>query len=426
MDKKRRHVNKRILNLTLEIIYLLTGEDYVPRRKSSDHVTAGSHPHEFGVRSQSPTMESTPLSLTPERNCKKILQLTSKIIELLTGEDIDYLEEDRNIYKDVKIEEHQAPKVCDGSSNRNPPERSTGPLYFQDSAQEHQSISKECTQTLEDTSENDEAEDVQEVKAVIVTQMYDEDEPCKEEEILPETCTGVYRNSSEEPPTSPPSFEMDENVQEEHATLGNNLHSSDFYSISRDSGCFPNVADAVTPTIGRGGDQVFICSDCGESFLCKSHLVSHQKFHLGKKQYVCSTCGKCFAYNSHLVRHQITHTGEKPYSCEDCGKCFTQKSYLTLHERCHTGEKPFSCSECGKCFARNASLCMHQRIHTGEKPFSCSDCGKTFSQKSYLMLHQTCHQGSKPYSCPQCGKCFTTNCYLVKHQRTHVGDKPHS
>ncbi|XP_077322670.1 uncharacterized protein LOC143956328 [Lithobates pipiens] len=435
MDKRKRHLTKRILNITLEIIYLLTGEDYVPVKKSGDHVTPNNHPFVSGrwSRSQSRNLEPPPFSMAPEKiNDKKILQLTSKIIELLTGEDFDYLEEDTNFYKDVKVEKSQMLQLSDGSSNGNSPERCPRPLYSRDSTQEDQEILQEdhnipekSTLISRDVLVDQKDEDMQEVKTFIVTQIHTAGEPnvmgddlCKEEEIPPEISTGAYGNFPDGEPVSPHGFETDEHFAED--TKG----ESDSFPVSGHTGYFTSPPDTMVPSIGRGGDQIYICTDCGESFLCKSHLVSHQKFHLGKKQYVCPECGKCFAYNSHLVRHRITHTGEKPYSCEDCGKCFTQKSYLTLHERCHTGEKPFSCSECGKCFARNASLCMHQRIHTGEKPFSCSDCGKSFSQRSYLLLHQTCHRGNKPYSCPQCGKCFTTNSYLAKHQRTHMGDQP--
>ncbi|XP_075070924.1 uncharacterized protein LOC142159932 isoform X2 [Mixophyes fleayi] len=374
-------------------------------------------------------MEPPPHSLIHERNNdQRILELTNKIIQLLTGEDMEYLEEQSDFYKEVKAETYRPPKSVDGSSNGNTPERCPSPLYSQD-----------CTEEEEDSPQECKSQDLGDVKVVLISHIDDGektymagDQRCKEEEIPTDISTGIYRNISEGHPISSPDSEMEENMRD---TEGENpitptrhpvFRNSDLsFSLSRHGDYFPNPSDIVTNSIGHIGEQIYICSECGDSFTCKSHLVSHQKIHTGKKQYVCSDCGKCFAYNSHLTRHQIIHTGEKPYSCEDCGKCFTQKSYLVLHERCHTGEKPFSCSDCGKCFARNASLCMHQRIHTGEKPYSCSDCGKCFSQRSYLLLHQTCHRGEKPFSCSDCGKSFSTNSYLVKHQRMHIGEKPH-
>ncbi|XP_077322087.1 uncharacterized protein LOC143955843 [Lithobates pipiens] len=112
MEEDRSHMTERILNLTLEIIYLLTGERF-PLVKSGDHMTITVPPCD---------------SLKPERhNMEKILEVTKKMMELLTGE--EYLEE-HNLYKDV----------MDGSSNGNSPERCPRPLYFRDSTQEGHTI----------------------------------------------------------------------------------------------------------------------------------------------------------------------------------------------------------------------------------------------------------------------------------------------
>ncbi|CAI9550349.1 unnamed protein product [Staurois parvus] len=71
MEEDRSHMTERILNLTLEIIYLLTGERF-PLLKSSDHMTNTVPPCD---------------SLNPERhNMQKILEVTKKMMELLTGE----------------------------------------------------------------------------------------------------------------------------------------------------------------------------------------------------------------------------------------------------------------------------------------------------------------------------------------------------
>ncbi|PIO13336.1 hypothetical protein AB205_0156880, partial [Aquarana catesbeiana] len=68
-------------------------------------------------------------SLKPERhNMEKILEVTKKMMELLTGE--EYLEEHNNLYKDV----------MDGSSNGSPPQRCPRPLFFRDSTLEDHTI----------------------------------------------------------------------------------------------------------------------------------------------------------------------------------------------------------------------------------------------------------------------------------------------
>ncbi|XP_063814105.1 oocyte zinc finger protein XlCOF29-like isoform X2 [Pseudophryne corroboree] len=91
MEKDRTHVAYKILNLTLEIIYLLTGEDYTVIKKSGEllSVKLSDHARMSGglSRTQSPITVSPPHSLIRENhNDQKVLELTNKIIQLLTGE----------------------------------------------------------------------------------------------------------------------------------------------------------------------------------------------------------------------------------------------------------------------------------------------------------------------------------------------------
>ncbi|XP_077323389.1 uncharacterized protein LOC143957115 [Lithobates pipiens] len=99
------HVTERILSLTLEIIYLLTGEGCTVVNKASERVTPRSHPR-FPERSS-------------KINSKKILEVTQKIIELLTGEvplrcqdvtvyfsmeEWEYIEGHKDLYEEVIAE----------------------------------------------------------------------------------------------------------------------------------------------------------------------------------------------------------------------------------------------------------------------------------------------------------------------------------
>ncbi|KAM5125959.1 uncharacterized protein ACMZJ9_021234 [Mantella aurantiaca] len=140
MEEEQSHMTERILNLTLEIIYLLTGESN-PLVKSGDQVTI---------------MVPPPHPLKPERNnTKKILEVTQKMIGVLTGEvpircqdvtvyfsmeEWEYLEGHKDLYKDVMMDNQPPLTSPDGSSNRNPPERCPRPLYSRDSTQEDLTI----------------------------------------------------------------------------------------------------------------------------------------------------------------------------------------------------------------------------------------------------------------------------------------------
>ncbi|XP_075070997.1 gastrula zinc finger protein XlCGF66.1-like isoform X1 [Mixophyes fleayi] len=125
MDKEQNHSVDRILGLTLEIIFLLTGEDYTVVKRSMDHVTHknSSHVSKGLSRTQSPITVPSPHSLIHERdNDLRILELTNKIIQLLTGEvpircedvtvyfsmeEWEYLERHKDLYKDAMMENHQ-------------------------------------------------------------------------------------------------------------------------------------------------------------------------------------------------------------------------------------------------------------------------------------------------------------------------------
>ncbi|PIO12730.1 hypothetical protein AB205_0208350, partial [Aquarana catesbeiana] len=140
MEEDQSHMTEKILNLTLEIIYLLTGERF-PLLKSGDHMTITVPPCD---------------SLKPERhNMQKILEVTKKMMELLTGEvpircqdvtvyfsmeEWEYLEGHKDLYKDVMMDNQPPLTSPDGSSNGNPPERCPPPLYSWDSTQEDHTI----------------------------------------------------------------------------------------------------------------------------------------------------------------------------------------------------------------------------------------------------------------------------------------------
>ncbi|XP_073433355.1 oocyte zinc finger protein XlCOF8.4-like isoform X1 [Dendrobates tinctorius] len=126
MDKEQNEITKRLLNFTLEMIYLLTGEDYTIVKKTSDCVTPASRLNESGGRSL--ITDPPPHSPIHERSNKKILELTNKIIELLTGEvpvrcqdvtvyfsmeEWEYLEGHKDLYENVMMEDDR-PRTSPG------------------------------------------------------------------------------------------------------------------------------------------------------------------------------------------------------------------------------------------------------------------------------------------------------------------------
>ncbi|XP_044151125.1 uncharacterized protein LOC122939174 isoform X4 [Bufo gargarizans] len=122
MDGDGDKMAERMLDLTLEILLLLTGEDYSTVKKTSSN-------------------------LMHEKNNEKILEVVHKMMELLTGEvplrcqdvavyfsmeEWEYLEGDKGLYKEVKMEEDQPLTSPERSSQRTTPERCPRPLLPQD------------------------------------------------------------------------------------------------------------------------------------------------------------------------------------------------------------------------------------------------------------------------------------------------------
>ncbi|XP_077109850.1 uncharacterized protein LOC143766225 isoform X2 [Ranitomeya variabilis] len=471
MNMDRDKMAERILHLTLEILFQLTAEDYtVVKKTSSEHCQAPVS--EGWEKPPSPITGPPPHPLIQEDiNDQKILELTYKMIELLTGEvpircqdvaiyfsmeEWEYLEGHKDLYQDVMMEVPQRLTSSDLSNKRTTPESCPRRLLPQNCKQENPNV-----------PQDHQGEDLTHINT---TETHVRgDEWCKEEiptYDYPDDCT----RRSEEQLTS--SIFISDDPQITQDTIEVNAITPDIPSFlhSKDPSSDPMTEVLSSESLQttkknksyRRGvkrqtviqtkkpisnleygnsfllktsyikhqqihtEKIFSCSKCGTYFNWKSDLVRHERIHTGMKPHSCSECGKCFNRKSNLVIHQRSHTGEKPYTCSECGKCFLDKSYLFAHQRIHTGEKPYSCLECGKCFRKKSQLVTHQRAHTGEKPFSCSECGKCFVEKSHLVRHQRTHTGEKPYSCSECGKFFIYKFHLVAHQKTHTGVKPFS
>ncbi|XP_075206932.1 gastrula zinc finger protein XlCGF66.1-like [Anomaloglossus baeobatrachus] len=191
MDKDRDKMAERILHLTLEILFRLTGEDYTVVKKTSSDRCQDPVSEGWG-RPLSPITGSPPYPLIHEDiNDQKILDLTYKMIELLTGEvpircqdvaiyfsmeEWEYLEGHKDLYKDVMMEVPQPLTSPVLSSERTTPERCSSPLLPQD-----------CKQENSDVPQDDQGEELTYINS---TGAYvRSDEWCKEE-IPTDNCTG--------------------------------------------------------------------------------------------------------------------------------------------------------------------------------------------------------------------------------------------
>ncbi|XP_063804953.1 gastrula zinc finger protein XlCGF66.1-like isoform X3 [Pseudophryne corroboree] len=295
MDKERNKMTERILNLTIEIIYLLTGEDYtVAKKTSGECVTSSGHPHLLGglSRTQSHITVPPPHSLIHEKhNDQKILELTNKIIQLLTGEvpircedvtvyfsmeEWEYIEEHRGLYKDVMMENHRPLTSPDGASNRNTPERYPHPLYSHDHTEMNHSVPQE-----------DQGEDLTDINVVIIQEEEEtylrSYQQCKEEEILTGistdllnsgyTAAGLCMLSPDATRDSPGDYPITPNINSVRPSADVSSDPCNY------GGCPPDIPHTVTLSTNHTSDLIFPCFQCGKPFLKKSSLSVHQRSH---------------------------------------------------------------------------------------------------------------------------------------------------
>ncbi|XP_069610891.1 zinc finger protein 569-like [Ranitomeya imitator] len=154
MDRDRDKM-ERILNLTLEILFRLTGEDYTVVKKTSSERCQDPVSEGWG-RFLSSIIWPPPHPLIHENiNDQKILEITYKMIALLTGEvpircqdvavyfsmeEWEYLERHKDVYQEVMMEVLHPLTSPVLSSKRTTPERCPGPFLPQDCKEKYPNV----------------------------------------------------------------------------------------------------------------------------------------------------------------------------------------------------------------------------------------------------------------------------------------------
>ncbi|CAH2321019.1 oocyte zinc finger -like [Pelobates cultripes] len=474
MNRTRSEMTEKILDFTLEFVYLVTGEDYIFMKKNEERVINGSSPHvsQSISRTEGINRMPPPHSLIPDRNHdKKILKLTNKIIHLLTGEVWEYLEGHGDLYKEVIIETHQPLSALASES--------VGKDIFEGF---HASISSmDCLTDKESFILNnmDKCKAVTQKKKCIV-QVIDDSASSEDESPLP-TCsehsqtefTAMYvKEESHYHPPDADIYEPAEHAQTESPCIHikeepasceeENLTDTDIYTPTEQtqteylstnikgqssSHGKETLTDIYTPVTHTQAEypttpikeepDSFEEEHFTDLYTMTEHSQTEYTFPIIREYgngrmrlkedilliMKCNYCGKNFSNKSIYEAHMRTHITTNIYNYSDYENCITNNMDHRKHQAVHTGKK-LACSECGKKFSHKSGLNAHLRSHTGIKPYPCSECGAAFTQKSNLIRHLRTHTGEKPFSCAECGKSFTRKSELLRHQRAHTGEKP--
>ncbi|CAH2321110.1 zinc finger 300 isoform X1 [Pelobates cultripes] len=487
MNMDWAQIAEKILDLTVEIICLLTGEDQVVAKKFCECVDH-NRPHHVTERSckiESPSAVTPCSSLIHEREKNKILELTNKIVHLLTGEvpircedvaiyfsmeEWEYLERHKDHYKDIMKENHQTlsspdkPLSCEyhtpdcepkfGNHEENVAEPKNGPNYLRTSK-----VRKRLKNNIPYITEESPSSDMD-----IYKQTAYPSTDIKKESALHEegnltgfdihACTDNTQTEYSSILIKEESASYEEGNRPEvniyksshNSTLADNEDNRTCSNIHSIKPCIelntPYHIDGNATQSKDNKEEIFLISDCPQGVTSDTQDVKHQPTHTGKyllstpdpvihemnpkveNQISSSESRSDFIQVSNLVKQEMDWTEQTPYKCSECGKYFTQAAELASHKMVHNKERPYKCTECSKTFKKKPHLVSHWKIHTGEKPFKCTECGKCFASNSQLISHKLIHSGERPFKCNECGKCFILKHHLISHQMVHSKEKP--
>ena len=160
----------------------------------------------------------------------------------------------------------------------------------------------------------------------------------------------------------------------------------------------------------------FQCNVCGEEFVNRRRLESHQKrIHEEREKFPCNMCNAVLSSKYSLRLHLLIHTKDYNFFCDICGKGFVMNREYAAHCAKHQNIRPYPCTVCDKAFFSPNALWRHKEESCGvSKSILCPICGVKFKARRYLAEHLKIHQGQN-YMCDICGKSYSFRASLYRH-----------
>ncbi|XP_073540568.1 uncharacterized protein [Phyllobates terribilis] len=463
MDKARNHLIDQILHITLDILYLLTGEDYVVLKMSGGQVTHSSSPIVSGgfCRNQSPNEDPQPDIRREEgKNKKKILELTNTITQLLTGE-VPIGCQDVTVYFSMEecedLEKANAPirDVISGDQPQNASpdgSRNKETCKMSPSTGNSQANSEECSapqhEVMIESPTRTSGHQTLVIKQEETYKMIDQK---SDEKAVPENTsdyTGASSSSiSPDKPHCPSSLE---NSSEDNGIILHDNQCDDFDDLKI---AIKSLEDGEE--MRNWDNKLFQEEEFPKShkrgWVCKKSVTEKVKtpqLHQTEKEKVpeerdlphrakcqlpsviavdeedigCLQSTAKWEIHEDGSTHLMTSGG--PLDLKRKYTITSGTAYDALNETNHPDINAYSCTDCGKCFAEVLHLESHQKVHRIPDLFVCAECGKSFTTSSDLDTHIKVHTEAKLFACSECGKCFTVKSNLLAHKVVHMGEKP--
>ncbi|XP_040276807.1 zinc finger protein 436-like [Bufo bufo] len=481
MDRDKDKMAERVLNLTLEILCQLTGEDYTVVKKTSSERCQAPVSKGWG-RTLSPITGPPPHSLIHEGfNEQKILDLIHKMIKLLTGEvpircqdvavyfsmeEWEYVEGHKDLYKDVTMKNHQplkSPGSCNikSSIHLTDPSRMDGDrdkmaekilhltleILFQFTGEDYTVVKKTSSERCQAPVSEGWGRTLSPITGPPPHSMIHEE--INEQKILElihkmiELLTGevpircqdvtVYFSVEEWEYVEGHKDLYKDIMVENHQPLISLVRSSKRRTPER---CPSPLLPQAHQLLNRSKDQnninaakTYVRGDdrCKEDILKKTYWGGDDQckdIPTDNSSDNCTRNTKDHFISSDSKANDLGVTQDKfeeHYIIPDV------PSAVHCKDLSSDPSKHLISSDSSQTVRQNITHrkgVVRQRSQSKKKTFSCSECGKYFPSNSGLVIHQRSHTGEKPFSCSECGKCFTQKLNLIIHQRSHTGEKP--
>uniref|UniRef100_A0A8C5PAZ3 C2H2-type domain-containing protein n=1 Tax=Leptobrachium leishanense TaxID=445787 RepID=A0A8C5PAZ3_9ANUR len=462
-NAKKNEVTEKILDLTLEVNYLLTGEDYVVMTRSGE-----SRLHSGASRRiQNPGMDTPPHSQVHERhNEQKILELTNKIIHLLTGEVLGYIHRFSELYKDVAMEALQPHNSsldgsmtrpeAEGFHNHVPSPNQEGTISHRGNDVESESTSihilEESSSSCEEDTNVYPSTDYTEteqpsafIKAheapheeenVADADMYIHTEYAQTEDTLPSCKEGNRKNTTMY--TKGTSCDATENLD---SSEGNNIDASVYTHTTG----YPStrIKEEPSPYVDVTDGDVYESTEYTQI----EYLSTHIKGEPTSCEEDLTGMDSCITIGHTQADYPTAHVKEESTLYEGGNLTATDGRVpmdhaLAQYPYTHINEEPTSRGEGDLTIPEMQTPYLTGMLNNSdlmgpEVSAMGSDCGEGFSRDTNFNQHPYFHpalhllqlpkapQEKKSFSCPECGKCFKQELALKLHQRNHAGEKPY-